>query len=418
MNIVSTGDIVLTKNITENTYEEYRIMPTFLKCEIRSLGLYNKHEYKMIEYSDADINNNEISENTLFAQSILGKPINYKFIINNNEYEIISINKKEDIYANTYSALLREDIIKEEDKERILGQLHFLIKTIKEYSNNKCNFYHQTTFNNLISIMENGYIYSRNSCHKKGIKFNDNANINVITNTRNSVLDYVRFYFRTKNSTHYLSEGFRGGKIKPCFIVYNRTIIFNGKYNIIMTNKNAACKDFQYNSIYNEKGLNNVLNYNWKNIYNENFDYNNIEEKQASCAELLIHDKVNINDCAKIIFRTHGDMMLFKHLYPDSTIPVEYNPNLFFNNTSHYVTSNFELKSYNDQAILEIEYLQKPNCVNHIINIHLKNNTVINIKNFDTSNKKVLIPIEYNINNIKKITYYMDNKLIESWGNI
>jgi len=383
MDIVNIGDILLVQNLSNNILEEYRIMPTFLKCEIKKFGLYNKNEYKITEYSDADINNNEISANTEFAKNAINKTINDIFVVNGIKYKVLEIHKKEDIYAQAYSALLNEDIIKEEDKNDLLDKLHTLIRIIKQNSNGECNFYHQTNFSNLKSILDCKNIYSRKNCLNKGIHFNDYANKKVINHTTKSVLNYVRFYFRPKNATYFLSEGIRGGKIKPCFIVFNNSIIFNGKYNIIMTNKNASCKDFKYNSIYNENGINNILNYDWKNIYNMSFDYNDIYEKQISCAEILIEDKVSIDDISKIIFRTHGDLMLFKHLYPENKIKLEVNQDLFFNTNSHYITSNFELKSFNQYSTLEIEYLAIPKTRNQEIKIHLKDSIIKTIRNFD-----------------------------------
>ena len=92
------------------------------------------------------------------------------------------------------------------------------------------------------------------------------------------------------------------------------------------------------------------------------------------------------------------------------------NQDLFFNTNSHYITSNFELKSFNQYSTLEIEYLAIPKTRNQEIKIHLKDSLIKTIRNFDIKDKKVNILINHNINEITKIEYYIDNTLVESWG--
>lgn len=60
--------------------------------------------------------------------------------------------------------------------------------------------FHFTDVNNAANILNHGKILSRNKALLKGVMINDNASREVITGTNEYVHDYVRFYFRPKNS--------------------------------------------------------------------------------------------------------------------------------------------------------------------------------------------------------------------------
>lgn len=66
--------------------------------------------------------------------------------------------------------------------------------------------YHYTDINNAVSILQDGKIYSRHKVNQKMI--NENAALEILHQTDEKVLDYVRFYFRPKTPTQYRNEGF------------------------------------------------------------------------------------------------------------------------------------------------------------------------------------------------------------------
>lgn len=74
--------------------------------------------------------------------------------------------------------------------------------------------YHYTDIHNAINILKEGKLYSRNLAIEKGLMVNDNASEEVISNTRSSVFDCVRLYFRPKTPTQYYNEGYKHPKCR------------------------------------------------------------------------------------------------------------------------------------------------------------------------------------------------------------
>lgn len=69
--------------------------------------------------------------------------------------------------------------------------------------------YHSTEVHGAVSILECGYVYSRNKAKELGLLKYDIASESVLSSTRNEIKDYARFYFRPRTPTQYLNEGIR-----------------------------------------------------------------------------------------------------------------------------------------------------------------------------------------------------------------
>lgn len=69
--------------------------------------------------------------------------------------------------------------------------------------------YHFTSLENAVNIVRTGYIYSRKLADQNGLMKNDNASESVISQTKDYVKDYARFYFRPKTPTQFNNEGFK-----------------------------------------------------------------------------------------------------------------------------------------------------------------------------------------------------------------
>lgn len=69
--------------------------------------------------------------------------------------------------------------------------------------------YHFTDVNNAGHIIETGQLFSRTACERQGLMVVDNANIDIIQQTRPEHLDFVRLYFRPRTPTQYRNEGIR-----------------------------------------------------------------------------------------------------------------------------------------------------------------------------------------------------------------
>ncbi len=69
--------------------------------------------------------------------------------------------------------------------------------------------YHFTDVRNAASIIQTGYLYSRNEAERLGLMTVDNASPEIIDQTQPEHLRYARLYFRPKTPTQYRNEGIR-----------------------------------------------------------------------------------------------------------------------------------------------------------------------------------------------------------------
>lgn len=69
--------------------------------------------------------------------------------------------------------------------------------------------YHFTDVKNAVSIIKSGGLYSRSECLKRNLMAVDNASPEIIQNTRQAHLEYVRLYFRPRTPTQFNNEGIR-----------------------------------------------------------------------------------------------------------------------------------------------------------------------------------------------------------------
>ncbi|SFC10290.1 protein of unknown function [Alkalibacterium subtropicum] len=69
--------------------------------------------------------------------------------------------------------------------------------------------YHFSHVENIVSILNDGRLLSRNQAIREGKMKSDNASQKVIDQTNPEYKDYVRFYFRPKSPTQYHNEGFK-----------------------------------------------------------------------------------------------------------------------------------------------------------------------------------------------------------------
>ena len=75
--------------------------------------------------------------------------------------------------------------------------------------------YHFTDVHNAVSILESGALYSRQEAQRRGVMTVDCASPDVIANTRDEHLRFVRLYFRPKTPTQYRNEGIRPQNSRP-----------------------------------------------------------------------------------------------------------------------------------------------------------------------------------------------------------
>lgn len=86
------------------------------------------------------------------------------------------------------------------------------IKTGLDGTNKKAWFkycYHFSHIENIISILEDGFLLSRAEAIRLEKMVNDNASEQIIQLTHSKYKNYVRLYFRPKSPTQYHNEGFK-----------------------------------------------------------------------------------------------------------------------------------------------------------------------------------------------------------------
>ena len=74
--------------------------------------------------------------------------------------------------------------------------------------------YHFTDIHNAVSIIKGEYIYGRKTASEKGLMTTENASVNVINITDETVTEYVRLYMRPKTPTQYYNEGHKPEHIR------------------------------------------------------------------------------------------------------------------------------------------------------------------------------------------------------------
>lgn len=86
----------------------------------------------------------------------------------------------------------------------------------KNVSSNICAYkmwpryaYHYTDIRNATKIINSGILYCREKAALLDVMANDNASEEVLSHTRNDILNSVRFYFRPKTPTQYYNEGYK-----------------------------------------------------------------------------------------------------------------------------------------------------------------------------------------------------------------
>ena len=72
--------------------------------------------------------------------------------------------------------------------------------------------FHFTDIKNAVSILNSGFLFSRDEVERQRIDFVDSANSQIIDQTDATLTDKVRFYFRPRTPTLYRMEGFKPPK--------------------------------------------------------------------------------------------------------------------------------------------------------------------------------------------------------------
>lgn len=275
--------------------------------------------------------------------------------------------------------------------------------------------YHFTDFSNLKSILESGYLYSRNDTIKKIGCFRDGADPDIIGKLDNlgksNIKDYVRFYYRPRASTLYVNEGVKLKKYcqdthipMPVYLLFDEKLIYSNR--VVYSDGNATSK---YTTFGNTDEF--FINMDWRLIFSEG-PYSNyidctdriqeMELKRKRQAELLSFSPVSLEQyLQKIIFRCEADMQRAI--------------NVLGNNDKYEIDSNlFSDKKDVSQDCYRNNYIEKYDCFIFKKNFHM---TMFFKYNLKYPNKfDIKANIIYSNNKVKTIEFcendYYKNKNI------
>lgn len=185
--------------------------------------------------------------------------------------------------------------------------------------------YHFTDIQNACSILETGELLSRAECERRGLMENDNADPEIIEQTRRDHLDFVRLYFRPRTPTLFHVEGIkrRARRDKghcPCPVYFLFDLVETiGRDDAHFSRGTLASsshgysqrrdyfRSIEFEDVYHDEGLGVQETLRKREI---------IQRRQA---EVIIPTRLPIGDTLKGIYcRSPGERQSLLHLLDDA----------------------------------------------------------------------------------------------------
>lgn len=167
--------------------------------------------------------------------------------------------------------------------------------------------FHYTDVTNAVSILKEGFLYSRFDASDRAIMANDNASSQVIDMTSLGVTSKVRFYFRPLTPTQFHNEGYKHSLLRYChdsnanvpvpvFFLFDLTSLLAMK-EICFSEKSLAGGGGTI-----RQGLEAFSNLNFTQIYKSGPMQDTEEEKKYRQAEILYPGAFDIRASLKHIY--------------------------------------------------------------------------------------------------------------------
>lgn len=172
------------------------------------------------------------------------------------------------------------------------------------------NAFHFSDINNIVEILDSGFLYSRSYSQKNNLMQNENASRQVIDMTSSDILSYVRFYFRPLTPTQYHNEGYKHIKLRynqdpyasvpvPIFLVFNLQILLQDNNTLFSSRSQAGFYTPELHC-----GISEFAELDFKSIYAVGPMTNPLEETKTRQAEILYPKKYPIeNSLRQIVCR-------------------------------------------------------------------------------------------------------------------
>ena len=203
----------------------------------------------------------------------------------------------------------------------------FFEKLISTSNDRFEGFVHETTIDNLMSMIEDGYLYSREYLMEHDKEFDSIANEGVLDLTSYNVKSHVRFYFRPRTPTYYHFE--KKCRNNVVCLIFDKDLAIMENASISIGN---ACNDDRYHfneyvtSEFNENFWRKVFDFSGAYRINDDFyddgsnGYWTVSNKNERHTELLVPNKVSLNYLKKIIFKDKGRLSAFRRTEQYATI--------------------------------------------------------------------------------------------------
>ena len=202
--------------------------------------------------------------------------------------------------------------------------------------------YHFSDVNNIVSILETNYLYSRNLAIEKSLLKVDIASKGIISITRNQVKSFVRLYFRPRTPTQYRNEGIRPINQRenqahcpvPIYLMFDSAPILSLPESKFSDGNLAKKKSF-----YTED-IKKLFKFPFKLIYHDSFFHDENEKDRVVAhrnAEVIILGSLNLVSLKYLFCRSDAEKDTFLNLLSDkasqswsSKIYVDSETNLFW----------------------------------------------------------------------------------------
>ncbi|TYO69962.1 DarT ssDNA thymidine ADP-ribosyltransferase family protein [Rossellomorea marisflavi] len=171
--------------------------------------------------------------------------------------------------------------------------------------------FHFSDIDNAINILRHQKICSRKIAIERDLMKNENASLEVLSNTEDKWKEYARFYFRPKTPTQYYNEGFKNedmiqrDKVKahcpvPIFFLFNSLAMLS-KEESHFTNGNLARNPEIYSkgSEFKLMPFENIYHDDWRN-FTEQITFNRH-------AELIIKNECDLVNLEYIVCRSQAE---------------------------------------------------------------------------------------------------------------
>lgn len=166
--------------------------------------------------------------------------------------------------------------------------------------------FHYSDVNNIASILNSGFLYSRSQAISKGLMTNDNANDAVISGTDEELKKYVRFYFGAKTPTQYRNEGIKHRSTiannahcpVPVFLLFDFVKLLSLPYTRFSNGNIAAANPEIYDDIIDLQRLEFNYIYNRESLPSDSYSRHIVYCRHA---EVLIRDELAIEEFLKFI---------------------------------------------------------------------------------------------------------------------